>query len=146
MVFSSIDVGTYPCEPKAPNSSTSSNTDVCGRWLYIPESSAATGISFVPSSLVLRSWWPQILKEEQKNHDHYKGTTQINNWYMSQRAYVEIWSKQELWRARKATLASWVLFKLSKCIIIIWIYAQLKHGSIDKYNIFNGINALEQLT
>ena len=79
MVFSSIDVGTYPCESKAPNSSTSSSTDVCGRWLYIPESSAATGISFVPSSLVLRSWWPQILKEEQKNHNNYKGTTQINN-------------------------------------------------------------------
>ena len=144
MVFSSIDVGTYPCEPKAPNSSTSSNTDVCGRWLYIPESSAATGISFVPSSLVLRSWWPQILKEEQKNHNHYKGTTQINNWFMSQRAYVEIWRKQELWRARKATLASWVLFKLSKCIISGYTHS----WSMDQlvYNIFNGINALEQLT
>ena len=37
----------------------------------------------------------------------------LNNWFMRQRAYVEILSTQEVWRARKR----WVLCKLPKCSI-----------------------------
>ena len=36
---------SYPCESKAPNSSTSSRKDVCGRWLSILCSPAGNGIN-----------------------------------------------------------------------------------------------------
>ena len=136
-MLSSVDIGTYPCEPKAPNSSTSSNTDVCGRWLYIPESSATTGISFVPSSLVLRSWWPQILKEEQKKHNNYKGTTHESACLCRDMRYT---GTLESTKGNSSLLSALQTFQ----VLHIWTYAQLKHGLIV-YNIFKAINAFEQL-
>lgn len=61
--YYNVHVGSYPCESKAPNSSISSSTDVCGRWPYNRGSPAGTGISCVPSSLETSTWWPQILEK-----------------------------------------------------------------------------------
>ena len=71
----------------------------------------------------------------------------INNWFIRQHAFIEIWSMQEVWRARKMRkscswhsweqlyIASWVLSKLPKCFISWWTHSWRMNQLF--YNIFN---------
>ena len=47
----------------------------------------------------------------------------INDWFIRQRKFIEIWSTREVWRARRmrkrATLASWVSY-LNECTADVW--------------------------
>ena len=46
-------------------------------------------------------WTKMEGKREKENKNSCIKCTLINNWFIRQRAFIEIWSTQEVWRARK---------------------------------------------